>query len=183
MSHGSGPAWLRFGLVSRPYRSVALQLKRPNRTEPITRADRLLESSRLTEIDHFQSFEIGSFDCKIILYMRHKIRRFSTLTVNRTSTTDRHFSDASMPPISTAAENIALLAFSQLEILLGIFCSRFALSENAMKAMLELLNLRLDFSHVKNVADVFRGLDSAAITNQNICETCKKDLNHSNCAW
>ena len=65
MSHGSGPARLRFGLVSRPHRSVALQLKRPNRTEPITRADRLFESSRLTEIDHFQSFEIGSFDCSV----------------------------------------------------------------------------------------------------------------------
>ena len=37
-----------------------------------------------------------------------------------------------------------------------------------MKAMLEMLKLHLDISHVKNVADVFWGLDSAAIMNQKI---------------
>ncbi len=65
--------------------------------------------------------------------------------------------------------------------LIGIFCLKYALSERAMKALLELLRLRLDVSSIKNVADILNSTGTPPVHVQNACANCHADLHLGNC--
>ena len=92
------------------------------------------------------------------------------------------FADVVRDVIDLGQENVEM---SQPEILFGILCLRFAFSETAMDAVLELLKLNLDFSSVRSAADVLSGLETADIEDHTVCGNCGIDLigETSVCAW
>ena len=53
--------------------------------------------------------------------------------------------------------------------IIGIFCLKFALSRNAIEALIELLRLKMDVSEIKNVDQVLSSMTSAHACLHNIC--------------
>ena len=48
--------------------------------------------------------------------------------------------------------------------IVGIFCLKFALSRNAIEALIELLRLKMDVSEIKNVDQVLSSVTSARMS-------------------
>ena len=53
--------------------------------------------------------------------------------------------------------------------IVGIFCLKFALSWNAIEALIELLRLKMDVSEIKNVDQLLSSMTSVHACLQNIC--------------
>ena len=53
--------------------------------------------------------------------------------------------------------------------IIGIFCLKFALSRNAIEALIELLRLKMDVSEIKNVDQVLSSMTSAHACLHNNC--------------
>ena len=53
--------------------------------------------------------------------------------------------------------------------IVGIFCLKFALSRNAIEALIELLRLKMDVSEIKNVDQVLSSMTAAHACLYNIC--------------
>lgn len=53
--------------------------------------------------------------------------------------------------------------------IVGIFCLKFALSRNAIEALIELLRLKMDVSEIKNVDQVLSSMTSTHACLHNIC--------------
>ena len=51
----------------------------------------------------------------------------------------------------------------------GIFCLKFALSRNAIQALIELLRLKMDISEIQNVDQVLSSMTSAHARLRSIC--------------
>ena len=66
--------------------------------------------------------------------------------------------------------------------LIGIFCLKYALSGNAMSALLELIRLKLDVSGIKNVYQILSSITTAPVRLQSICKTCYCDLDVQDCS-
>ena len=60
--------------------------------------------------------------------------------------------------------------------IVGIFCIKFALSRNAIEALIELLRLKMDVSEIKNVDQVLSSMTSAHACLHNISSNCFNDL-------
>ena len=61
--------------------------------------------------------------------------------------------------------------------IVGIFCLKFALSRNAIEALIELLRLKMDAPEMKNVDQVLSSMTSA----HNICSNCSNNLHMDGC--
>jgi hypothetical protein len=74
---------------------------------------------------------------------------------------------------------------SQPEILFGHICLRFSISQRAMKAILHLLKMNLDFSKVKDVASVLKSMKTPNSRVHRACKECDKELRSSEnaCNW
>ena len=66
--------------------------------------------------------------------------------------------------------------------LIGIFCLKFALSRNAIEALIELLRLKMDAPEMKNVDQVLSSMTSAHACLHNICRNCYNDLDIDGCS-
>ena len=66
----------------------------------------------------------------------------------------------------------AIPANSSPATLLGIFCTKFALSERAMRALLELVRLEMDFTSVSDVAQILNASGAPPVFLKNACATC-----------
>ena len=75
----------------------------------------------------------------------------------------------------------AVPSTSRPEILFGIMCLRFSLTQNAMAAVLELLKLRLDFTKIKSIDEVLESLDVASMKAYKFCANCGTDLETGEC--
>ena len=64
--------------------------------------------------------------------------------------------------------------------LIGIFCLKYALSERAMTALLELLRLNLDVSGINNISECLSSVDTATQTFA-VCRNCHADLGIGDC--
>ena len=71
---------------------------------------------------------------------------------------------------------------SRPALLFGIFCLKFALSENAMKALLDLLKLGLDFSAVTSIDQILQDLQMAQVRFRNTCRSCQADVIENCCS-
>ena len=65
--------------------------------------------------------------------------------------------------------------------LIGAFCVKFALPEKAVKALLELLRLRLDVSSITNARQILQSMESAPMNLHESCRNCHADLDFGNC--
>ena len=66
-------------------------------------------------------------------------------------------------------------------VLIMIYCLKYALSRNAMIALLELLRLKLDVSEIQNVDQILNCVHSAPVSLQSTCRTCYADLDVEDC--
>ena len=67
------------------------------------------------------------------------------------------------------------------KLIIGIFCLKFALSQRAMAALLELLRLNLDVSTIKNVGDLLSVFGASRPTSYETCPNCHVNLEISDC--
>ena len=65
--------------------------------------------------------------------------------------------------------------------ILGIFCTKFALSERTMRAVLELVRLEMDFTSVNDVAQILNASGASPVFLKNACATCDADRQLENC--
>ena len=61
---------------------------------------------------------------------------------------------------------------ASLAALVGIFCIKYALSERAMKALLEILRLKLDVSLVTSINELLHASGAAPVFLHTACSTC-----------
>ena len=62
-----------------------------------------------------------------------------------------------------------------------LICLQFALSEKAMKALLELLRLNLDVSSIKGAGDILSVMQNASLNIHHGCRRCHADLDYGEC--
>ena len=72
-------------------------------------------------------------------------------------------------------------AASAAAVLIGIFCVKFALSQRAIKALLELLKLNLDVSSINGIQGILNAMDCAPMNVHSSCRNCHADLDLSEC--
>ena len=82
---------------------------------------------------------------------------------------------------ATGAEDHSIKCSANPAALIGIYCLKYALSRNAMIALLELLRLKLDVSAIQNVDQILNGVSSAPANLQSACRNCYADLDLEYC--
>ena len=80
-----------------------------------------------------------------------------------------------------AAEDDTHKSDSNPTALIGMFCLKYALSRNAMAALLELLRLNLDVSCIQNVDQILCSITSAPARLQSVCRNCHTDQEIDDC--
>jgi hypothetical protein len=92
--------------------------------------------------------------------------------------------DVDLPDIHQEPENPDdAVCESRPEILFGLICLRFSISQKAMEVILELLKMKLDFSGVRDVASVLQSLKTAKSSNHRTCKACDREVHSADCDW
>ena len=70
---------------------------------------------------------------------------------------------------------------SSPESIIGIFWLKYALSQNAMKTLLEILRLKLDVSGIASIDNILKSATSAPVNLHTCCSNCQADLELGGC--
>ena len=68
--------------------------------------------------------------------------------------------------------DVSSVTDASLAALVGIFCIKYALFEKAMKALLEILRLKLDVFLVTGINELLRASGAAPVFLHTACSTC-----------